>query len=662
MKCKISLIALFAIFIISVSCESQQDKFIEPAPIFGDHMVLQANKPVNIWGKATPSARITVLFRDQEVTAKTGKDGHWKVVLDEETYGGPDALVISSSFDTIIFSDVLTGEVWICSGQSNMEMPMISNWANLNNAEEEVANADYPDIRLFTVERNLTFSPVDTIRTNGWNACIPEIAKDFSATGYFFGRKIHKELKVPVGLIQTAWGGTVAEAWTSKTALGSMRDFDEKLAALELVSGNQTEIEQKYREDMEAQQEEIIQLDPGLKDGASVYATEAVDTESWLSVDLPVMWEETELGNFDGSGWFVKDVELPESFAGKPVLLSYGAPDDYDEAWFNGVKVGEDRRWDKVREYEVPSELVQPGMNRIVIRILDNTGGGGFMSEEKDFYIKSENGRVIFIAQGWKAAKGFDFRDVKTNPVSPYNPNQVSVLYNAMIHPLIPFTIRGATWYQGESNAGRAYQYRKLFSLMINDWRTSWGQDDFPFLFVQLAGFQRTNSIPVEDTWAELREAQTMALELPNTGMAVAIDIGDALDIHPGNKQDVGKRLALNALALVYGKDIPYSGPVYRTIDRSDKTISIGFDHVYEGLQTRDGAPLKGFSIAGEDKVFYWADAEIHGGKVEVSSPSVPDPVAVRYGWSINPECNLENSAELPASPFRTDNWKGITE
>ena len=266
------------------------------------------------------------------------------------------------------------------------------------------------------------------------------------------------------------------------------------------------------------------------------------------------------------------------------------------------------------------------------------------------------------ISKGWRAKKGFDLKDVKTHPVSPFNPNQPTVLFNAMIQPLIPFTIRGAIWYQGESNAGRAFQYRKLFRTMIEDWREQWDQGNFPFIYVQLANYLRRNDLPVEDSWAELREAQTMALQEPHTGMAVTIDIGDARDIHPGNKQEVGRRLALNALAWVYNQDVPYSGPIYKSMEIRGNRIVLSFDHVLDGLGTSDGGPLKGFSICGADRTFVWAEATIVNDKIEVTAPGISEPVAVRYAWSSNPACNLLNSAGLPASPFRTDHFKGITE
>lgn len=659
MKNSISIAGLIVLFLLT-SCQGPGP--VSVADIFGDNMVLQAGTPVDIWGTGDPGSRISVLFRDQEKKVRVDMDSTWKIVLDPENYGGPDSLVVVSGKQRIAFHHVLVGEVWVCSGQSNMEMPMISNWATLNHAEEEVRNADYPQLRLFTVERNIAFQPVDTLATEGWKECNPQTVRDFSATAYFFGREIHRELGVPVGLINTSWGGTVAEAWTSRNSLKGFDDFAIQVELIAEKAGRTDSLRAEYMRDVQKMEQEIAVLDVGIEEGDTIFASKKVDTSGWLTMDLPRMWEETDLGVFDGSAWFIREVNLSPSMAESDLTLCYGAPDDWDQAWVNGVKVGESRVWDVPREYRIPDGVARPGNNILVIRVMDSGGGGGFMGEEKHFVLRASSGQSIPIARGWKAKKGFDYQDVKTVPVSPFNPNQPTVLFNAMIHPIIPYTMRGAIWYQGESNAGRAYQYRRLFQTMITDWRREWGQDDFPFLFVQLANYLRRNETPVEDTWAELREAQTMALQLPNTGMAVTIDIGDALDIHPGNKQDVGKRLALNALALVYDKNVPYSGPMYADMEVKGNVAALSFDHVLDGLSTADGGELKGFSIAGEEGEFVWADAEIVDDKVLVSAPSISEPVAVRYGWSSNPECNLVNSAGLPASPFRTDRFKGITE
>jgi len=653
---------LFLILVMSLfGCT--KTTFIEIPQVFTDNMVLQQKTQVNVWGKADAGVEVIVKGSwGQSATCKTDEKGNWMANLTTIDAGGPFELSISSGKIIKTFKNVMLGEVWICSGQSNMEMPLISNWAFLNNAAQEVSNANYPNIRLFTVQKNLAFNPIDTITTQGWVLCDTNTVKDFSATAYFFGRKLYQELGVPIGLIHTSWGGTVAEAWTSKNALLNLDDFAETAERISQLNVSRDSLERKVEADTYQMNLEIMEADSGYDGDKAIYASMDFDDSDWFPIDLPKMWEETDLGNYDGSTWFRKEITLTPQLVNSELTLCYGAPDDYDEAWVNGVKVGENKIWAQLRNYKIPEGLAKVGKNNITIRIYDKIGGGGFMGEAKDYNLVSSNGTKIPIALGWLAKKGFDFKDIQTIPISLTDPNQPTVLFNAMINPLLPYTIQGAIWYQGESNAGRAFQYRELFKTMISDWREQWNQGDFPFLFVQLANYLPRNTKPVEDTWAELREAQTMALELPNTGMAVTIDIGNALDIHPGNKQEVGNRLALNAKALVYEKDIPYSGPMYTSFEVLDNTIAVTFEQVYEGLSTSDGNKIVGFSIAGSDKKFVWADAKIVDNKVIVSSPNIKEPVAVRYAWSSNPACNLINSAKLPASPFRTDSWKGITE
>ncbi len=661
-KNKIQAFSLILLLVSAIiSCKTEQ-KPLKLAPVFTDNMVLQANKPVNIWGTATPGSKIIVTVRNQAKSIVADKSGKWLLTLNPETYGDAGGIIIKSSKEQVELNNVLFGEVWICSGQSNMEMPLVSNWSFVNNRSQEVADAaKYSEIRLFTVSKNIAFQPIDTISTQGWQICDTNSVKDFSASAYFFGRELYRELKVPIGLIHTSWGGTVAEAWTSKNSLLKTTDFAEEAAYISGLAGSRDSLQKKYEADMKILDVEIMEADPGFESEEAIFADIDLDDSDWMRIDLPKMWEETELGNYDGSTWFRKAINLSADEAKSEFTLCYGAPDDYDEAWVNGVKVGENKVWNELRKYKIPEGVIKEGKNIITLRVYDYTGGGGFMGVADDFKLILGTGKSIPIAQGWVAKKGFDFKDIKTRPVSLNDPNQPTVLFNAMINPLLSLTFQGAIWYQGESNAGRAFQYRELFKTMITDWRENFNNGDFPFYFVQLANYLPGNSQPVEDTWAELREAQTMALELPNTGMAVTIDIGDALDIHPGNKQDVGKRLALNALAKTYQKSVKYMGPLYQNHKIAGKKIELEFNFS-EGLKTSDNKKLKGFSIAGNDSVFVWADAEIVGDKVIVSSIKVEKPIAVRYAWSANPECNLTNISGLPASPFRTDNWKGITE
>ncbi|MDF1548094.1 MAG: sialate O-acetylesterase [Bacteroidales bacterium] len=659
---RISVFIGLIITIALISCKQVAKKELKPAQIFTDNMVLQQKQKVPIWGSATPGEKVEIRFREQSVETKADENGKWKAELNNLTPGKADSLIIIADDQKLVFHNVSVGEVWICSGQSNMEMNVGCTWAKLNNAEQEIANANFPDIRLFIVERNTAFAPLDTISTEGWKVCSPETIGPFSAVGYFFGREIHQSQKVPVGLIQTAWGGTVAEAWTSAESLKWMRDFAGSVEKLSKMSSNKDSLKLQYEKDYASWLLETAEADAGINGTDTIFASPDFDDTDWMKIKVPGMVEQTAIGAVDGVFWFRKKVKIPTKQLGKDLTLTIAPPDDTDETWFNGVKIGESTEWDVVRNYKIPSRLVKEGENQIVVRLGDPQGDGGFMGNKEDFSIYSADGWKMQIKGDWLCKVGYDKRNIKTIPMVPDEPNRPTVLYNAMINPIIPFAIKGAIWYQGESNSGMAYQYQTLFPAMIKDWRSSWNQGDFPFLFVQLANYQQRNTLPVEDSWAELREAQLMTLNLPNTGMAVSIDIGDGNDIHPGNKQDVGKRLALAALNKVYNEDIPYSGPMYKSMKIEGEKIILDFDFKYDGLLAKNGEELKGFAIAGSDKKFVWAKAEIKDNQVLVYANKIKQPVAVRYAWSSNPECNLTNSAGLPASPFRTDKWKGITQ
>jgi len=452
---------------------------VELPVIFTDNMVLQQQTDAPVWGKASPGKTVEIVtsWDNQKYTTKAAADGSWKTSIKTGAAGGPYSITISDG-KILELKNVMLGEVWICSGQSNMEMPL-AGWGQVLKYKEEIAAANFPDIRFLHVDRATAMLPQASVKVSagGWQVCSPATIAEFSSTAYFFGRNLHQNMNnIPIGLINTSWGGTIAEAWTSAQTLENMPAFRD---AIEKV---------------------------------------------------------------------------------KATLV--------DE--------------------------------------------------------------------------------------SPNNPNRTTVLYNAMIHPLVPYAIQGAIWYQGESNVGRAEQYSELFPLMIRDWRSQWNRN-FPFYFVQLANFQKLQTGPEESAWAELREAQLKTLNLENTGMAVIIDIGDAVDIHPKNKQDVGNRLALAARAKTYGQKIPYSGPIYQSHVIEGHKIRIRFSNTDGGLKAANNEPVKGFTIAGPDHKFYWADAKIEGNEVVVSSTNVPFPVAVRYAWANNPVCNLYNGAGLPASPFRTN-------
>ncbi|HEU4386737.1 MAG TPA: sialate O-acetylesterase, partial [Blastocatellia bacterium] len=573
--------------------------------------------------------------------------------------GGPYEMKISGNRD-VKLKNILVGEVWVASGQSNMEWQL----QNSAHGQDEVSRANYPEIHLFTVVKATSLEPRDDVEGR-WVVCSPETAGSFSAVAYFFGRELNREIKMPVGLIHTSWGGTPAEAWTSRGALDTNAELKPMAESLERAAKNLPDALRAYQAAQEKWNDEHFLHDPGNKGFDLGYARGDYADQDWKTMRLPQAWESAGLP-IDGSVWFRKVVDVPADWAGKDLALSLGSIDDFDTTYFNGTKVGAigeetPNFWMAPRKYTIPGSLVRPGRNVIAVRVFDHFGDGGFTGAAASMSLSAPGGSLISLSGDWhyKVEKAFEpiKVDFSTQPVAPAgggNQNSPTVLYNAMIAPVTPYTIRGAIWYQGESNADRARQYRTLFPAMIRDWRRAWGEGDFPFLFVQLANWQPRKPEPGESGWAELREAQLMTLKEPATGMAVTIDIGETNDIHPKNKQDVGRRLALWALAKTYGRRVEFSGPMYQSFAVEGGKIRLRFLHA-QGLGTKDGAPAEGFAIAGEDGKFVWANAKVEGETVVVWSDSVKLPSAVRYAWADNPAANLYNGAGLPASPFRTD-------
>lgn len=646
MKNKVFKLLLFCFsFFLAGSAANAEIKL---AKVFTDNMVLQQKTEAPIWGKASPEkeVKITTSWNNQIYKTKADKAGKWMVKVNTPNAGGPYSIVISDG-KSLTLKNILIGEVWICSGQSNMEMPL-AGWGKVNNYEQEIAAADYPNIRLLHVDKVLSVTPLEDLKStrNGWQECSPETIAEFSSVAYFFGRNLYKHLNVPIGLISTSWGGTIAEAWISGSSLEYMPDFKESLKQINTVQQTQTK---------EEWQKSVSDADLGIKNGLPVWAAARFNDRDWPEMSLPGFWEANGLPGFDGIVWFRKTVEIPAEWSGKELELKLSKIDDWDVTYFNGVKVGATNDSNAERTYKIPAGLVKSGKAVICVRVTDRLGDGGIYGNAESMFLSAKNGgKQISLSGEWKYKSTADFGKLGKEPLDM--PNNPTVLFNAMINPLIPFAFQGAIWYQGESNASRGAQYKELFPLMIRDWRKAWGRD-FPFYFVQLANFQDQKPEPSNSNWAELREAQLETLHLDNTGMAVIIDIGEAKDIHPKNKQDVGLRLALNARAKTYNEKIEYSGPIYESYKIVGAQIHIQFSHA-DGLKTNTGTEVKGFAIAGSDHVFHWANAVIKGNEVIVDSPEVKFPVAVRYAWADNPVCNLYNGANLPASPFRTDNWK----
>jgi len=642
------LAALFA-FVSSVNAEITLPK------IFSSNMVLQQGMEIPVWGWADSGEEVMVSFNGVSVRATTDTDGKWMVKLPVQAYGGPYKLTVKGK-NTIAFENVMIGEVWVCSGQSNMEWPL----ANAKNGQEAVAEANYPNIRLFTVPKRVAQFLEDDLESGEWMECTPETAPTFSAVGYFFGLNLLEKLKVPIGLIHTSWGGTVAETWTSPETIKNDPDFKNPMIELQQMDlkAYRKEKEQKLRQLLGG---EIPVEDSGLQNGEAVWAAPELNDTEWNTIEAPGLWEEQGYIDIDGIAWYRKEINLTEEQTQSNMQLHLGKIDDSDITFLNGFEVGETiNAYDEDRIYTIDKKLVKPGKNMIVVRVNDTGGGGGLWGEPQNQFVAIGQDRID-LSGDWK----FKISKAVLQNIDLGPNSYPTLLFNGMVNPIIPYGIKGAIWYQGESNADRAMQYRRIFPNLIKDWRNHWSQGDFPFLFVQLANYMKPDRQPGDSEWAELREGQTMTLELPNTGMASTIDIGNADDIHPRNKQDVGYRLALNALKVAYNMDVVFSGPMYESVEFKDGKAYVTFTETGSGLAVKDKyGYVKAFAIAGADREFHWAKAEIiNPTTVVVQSYAVPDPVAVRFGWANNPDdLNLYNLEELPANPFRTDDWPGITK
>jgi sialate O-acetylesterase len=634
------------------------------ASIFTNGMVLQQGIPVPLWGTATPGVSVTVCFAGQEVSGTADGEGRWMVQLVPLTANATPAVlkVVSSNGSTITLTDVHVGEVWVCSGQSNMEWPLTGTL----NGGEEIMRAHFPDIRLFTVPQRPSGTPQSEIAGAAWRACSPETVGNFSAVAYYFARKLQSRLNLPIGLIHTSWGGTTAEAWTAWDALLENPATRKIVEIFERDLPHMAERRENWQQDFNALEEKTS--DKGNAKYSEGWAGLDEPSGDWADMELPGVWQSRGY-NFSGILWFRKTIVIPEGWAGRELQLAIGATDKSDTTYFNNEQVGSitmmERAdsWSHLRTYTVPGKLVKAGRNVITVRVHSDKYAGGMTGPAEFMQLTCPDcaeDAGIPLSGTWRYAveANYGLLQLPQEPVSAEHFKAPSALFNGMIFPLLPFAIRGAIWYQGESNADRGAQYRDLFQVLIRNWRKAWGQGDFPFYFVQLANYMARRPVPTESRWAELREAQMMALALPNTGMAVAIDIGEADDIHPRNKKDVGLRLALNALHGTYGcSDVIPCGPLFRSAKREGSSLRISFDHVGGGLVCQ-GDTLNGFAIAGEDGCFVWAEAKIDGDEILVFSPEITEPLSARYGWADNPEVNLFNKDGLPASPFRTDSPK----
>ncbi|GAB3585990.1 sialate O-acetylesterase [Hymenobacter daeguensis] len=631
-----------------------------------DHMVLQRSRPVPIWGWADAGETVAVTFRGQTYRATPAAGtGRWQLSLPAQAAGGPYELTIKGR-NTIVLRDVLFGDVWLASGQSNMEWPV----RDAANGAQETAAADFPQIRLLGVDNTPAFTPQDDIRSAaGWQVCGPGTVGGFSAVAYFFGRKLYQQYHVPIGLIASEWGGTPAEAWTSAAGLRPLGDFDAALAQLAPQTGSAEAVATYYATKETAFQQALDLRDQGSRRNSGGWFLPMYDDHAWATMPLPGNWESqpepAQLRALDGIVWFRREVQLSDAEARQPARLLLGQVDDADSVWVNGVPVGGGTGWNQFRRYPVPASALRPGRNVLAVRVADYQGGGGIIGPPDSLRLDVA-GRQLPLAGPWPYRIGFDQRGLPANMRVPRDAqHQPALLYNGMIAPLAGLGLKGVIWYQGEDNSGWAAQYRRLFPALIQAWRTAWQRPDLPFLFVQLANFQPDQPAPADYEWAELREAQARALALPKTGMVVAIDIGNRDDIHPRNKQEVGRRLALEAGRVAYGDaKVVSQGPSPGKPVVAGATLRLPLLAHGTGLVLKEpgGTTLRGFAIAGADRKFYWARGHLEGNTLVLSSPQVPKPVAVRYDWGNSPFPNLYNREGLPAAPFRTDTWPGLTE
>jgi sialate O-acetylesterase len=631
---------------------------------FSSHLVLQRDRENVVWGWDLPGQRVTIWIeagkqRHVDVATIANSDGHWTIRLPALTAGGPYRLRVHGSSE-IVLTDVLVGEVWLAAGQSNMEWKL----GQANQADFEIEHANYPAIRVLKVPNFAAPTREESFEAE-WQVCNPENAADFTAVGYFTARDIHQRLNVPVGIIDASWGGTYVEAWTSLTALRPvMPELPEEMAELARESTQIDRIREDYEQRLRAWERDSLPADPGnigLLDG---WASDNFNDADWKEMELPRFWQTAGL-HFNGIVWFRREINLPKSWAGKELRLCLGAIDDFDQTYFNGVLVGEHpdgtpNAYSLKREYQISGSLVRPGRNVIAVRVFDHCGSGGFAGPRNALFICRCEGstKILPLAGIWKYAVELEiplvsmdvFRSFPAPPRSIAEQNAPAALFHGMLAPLLPYGIRGVLWYQGESNVDDYRNYRARLLALIRDIRTRFGQGTLPFLLVQLAGYRS------QAAWPYLREAQAEVCAEPLVAMACAIDVGDPDDIHPRNKQAVGQRLARIALREVYGlNDVICHGPEFERIAIEGRRIRVYFRHA-KGLKTSNGAEkVLGFEVAGADGRFVAADARIEGETVVVEASNVDIPLALRYAWRDYLAVNLENDAELPTVPFRTD-------
>lgn len=616
--------------------------------IFGNDMVLQRGKPDTVWGWTRPGDAVRVRIGSRTAAGVAAPDGRWQVRISPPPAGGPYTLRVSDGRRTAVFSDVMVGDVWICGGQSNMELPLRFT----DDAAEVAKSAHFPRIRYFTVAQRTAYRPARTLE-GSWKVLSPGTAGSLSAVAFYFGRELEERLHVPIGLVVDSVGGSAGESWASAAALRPLHDYDVPLAQLARFQ----------REGVPTYGNYIMpwydEYDIGLKE--KWYSPRAADS-GWKSVPLPGGFAALGFPHTPAVAWFRKEITLPSPLPPGPTLISLGEIQRMDSVYVNGTLVGASAWVHHPRIYRIPRKVLRPGPNLIAIRIFKTGPGAAFLDPPSRFHLALGDGASIALSGMWQGRISVDARPPHPTPLHFANwPVMPAVLYNGMLMPIAPLSITGAIWYQGEQNSPRGYEYRRLLPAVIESWRRLFGQGEFPFYIVQLPAYGTPSPTPTDDGWADIRESQAIvAASVPNSCLAVTIDTG-AQSLHPGDKQPVGDRLARCALARYYGRHVADSGPTLASVSRRAHSIRLRFAHARGGLIARGGR-LRGFTVAGADGKWHWASARIRGSTVIVSSPAVAQPRQVRYDWQSDPAATLFNGAGLPASPFRTDRWPLVTQ
>lgn len=636
-----SFLLSFVFLIAFFDCTAQ----VRLPALVSDGMVLQRNTRVNVWGWATPGEKVTLQFNGKKYSAITGKDTKWNIILPNLKAGGPYTMDITAT-NHITLSNILVGDVWFCAGQSNMVIPMERVKEKY---PEEISSANYPQIRNFYIPPvSDVAKPHDDLPPGKWKEATPKNVLEFGAASWFFALQLHEKYHIPIGIINSSVGGTPIQAWVSEAGLKIIPQYAGRITQLKDTA-------YLNRIKKPAYTKPVKQVDKGLTGPKTWYDTTYIPVD-WHQFWLPGYWADQGIKGLNGVVWFRKEVNVPANMTGKPAKLFLGRIVDADQVYVNGILSGNTTYQYPPRRYELPANLLKPGKNIIVVRVINTAGKGGFVPQ-KPYYLSS-NGQNIDLRGDWQYKVGQVYEPADVAPGNNFSAqNEPAGLYNTMVAPAINYGIKGFVWYQGEANTNKPAEYKQLLPALIADWRTQWHNNDMPFIYVQLPNFMDVQYSPSESQWAELRDAQLKTLVVPNTAMVVTIDAGEWNDIHPLNKKVVGQRLALAAENLAYGdKGLIASGPTYRSAKTDGNRVIITFDHIGTGMIAKGGGELEQFAIAGADKKFVWAKAIIEGDKVIVSSNEIPNPMYVRYAWADNPENpNLYNKEGLPASPFRTD-------